>query len=322
MAYTFDSILVYNYFLGETVPIRQMVHATSTSDVNTATFMDGSTMDGILLSTGQRVLLKNQTTPLENGIYTVQDGIGLIRSDDHSADNYAGGYMIGCRGGLANGAKMFVCTNSAGSDIINTHELGFSRYVTTTGASATSSGVSDNIAIWSNGEIGDAGTTVAELFAPLTVNTGSNEYVLATTQGTNGQVLAATGLGTTQWRDVSSLGGNFSILHSVVNISIIFSGLLASGNISFFSFDNSLYSDFKSTGTCSFWIDSPAVNLYVDIYDGSTILGTTTISSGVAAGAYNFQFTKPTSNKLLRLRAANMALNLGGTNMYSAQLKF
>lgn len=47
------------------------VRATYGSDVSIAALNDGLTLDGVLLATGDRVLLKSQTDPIENGVYIV-----------------------------------------------------------------------------------------------------------------------------------------------------------------------------------------------------------------------------------------------------------
>lgn len=43
-------------------------------------------------------------------------------------------------------------------------------------------------------------------------------------------------------------------------------------------------------------------------------------SINTGSNSITFPFTKPTSNKLLRFRGANSVLNIGGTNIYSAQI--
>jgi hypothetical protein len=51
---------------------KQAVRAASTANGTLASaFENGDTLDGVTLATGDRILLKNQSTGAENGIYTV-----------------------------------------------------------------------------------------------------------------------------------------------------------------------------------------------------------------------------------------------------------
>lgn len=57
--------------------------AATTGPGNLATdFEDGDTLDGVLLSTGDRILIKDQASPAENGIYIVQASGSPLRSSD------------------------------------------------------------------------------------------------------------------------------------------------------------------------------------------------------------------------------------------------
>lgn len=62
---------------------KQSVRAASTANVTIASaLVDGSTLDGITLATGDRVLLKNQTSGAENGIYVVAASGAASRATD------------------------------------------------------------------------------------------------------------------------------------------------------------------------------------------------------------------------------------------------
>lgn len=56
------------------------VRVASTTDVSIASVNNGSIMDGITLVTGDNILLKDQITTAQNGIYTVNNAGGLTRS--------------------------------------------------------------------------------------------------------------------------------------------------------------------------------------------------------------------------------------------------
>lgn len=65
--------------------------ATTTNGTLATAYENGDTVDGVSLSTGDRILLKNQTTQTENGIYTVNaSGAPTRASDANSAAELEG----------------------------------------------------------------------------------------------------------------------------------------------------------------------------------------------------------------------------------------
>lgn len=62
---------------------KQSVRAATTANGTLASaFANGSSIDGVTLVTGDRILIKNQTTQTENGIYIVQVSGAPVRSTD------------------------------------------------------------------------------------------------------------------------------------------------------------------------------------------------------------------------------------------------
>jgi hypothetical protein len=62
---------------------KQAVRAATTANVDLATDLEaGDTLDGVTLATGDRVLVKNQTTASQNGIYVVQASGAAVRAAD------------------------------------------------------------------------------------------------------------------------------------------------------------------------------------------------------------------------------------------------
>lgn len=58
--------------------------ATTTAGTLSSSFEDGDTVDGVTLATGDRILIKNQGTGSENGIYVVAASGAPTRADDAS----------------------------------------------------------------------------------------------------------------------------------------------------------------------------------------------------------------------------------------------
>lgn len=93
---------------------KTSVRVASTANVAVASGLtNGSTMDGVTLATGDRVLLKNQTTGSENGIYVVvASGAASRANDADSSAEVTSGLAVTATEGTANGDKTWVLTTN------------------------------------------------------------------------------------------------------------------------------------------------------------------------------------------------------------------
>jgi hypothetical protein len=89
----------------------------------------GDTIDGVSLTAGDRVLLKNQTDASENGIYVaVASGGTPARSTDANAnDKVTSGLFIFIEEGSTNGDQGYVLTTNSAIDLGNT-DLVFTQF--------------------------------------------------------------------------------------------------------------------------------------------------------------------------------------------------
>jgi hypothetical protein len=108
------------------------VGATLTADTNRAF----STLDGQTVSVGQRILIKDQTTQFQNGIYTLTTvGSGAApwvitrATDNDQIPEIANGDVINVTGGTANSGKTFV-NSSAATIVVGTTAITFASYYT------------------------------------------------------------------------------------------------------------------------------------------------------------------------------------------------
>lgn len=77
--------------------------ATTTNGTLATAFANGQSVDGVTLATGNRVLLKNQTAPAENGIYTVNGSGAPTRAvDADGGTELAPGTAVSVAEGTAN----------------------------------------------------------------------------------------------------------------------------------------------------------------------------------------------------------------------------
>lgn len=91
---------------------KQAVRVATTAAQNLATdFENGDVIDGITLATGDRVLVKDQAAPAQNGIYIVQASGAAVRAtdfDNTSPTDEINGAWVGVQVGTANGGKVFI----------------------------------------------------------------------------------------------------------------------------------------------------------------------------------------------------------------------
>jgi len=83
------------------------------------------TIDGVLTST-DRILVDQQTTATEDGIYTTAAG-AWTRTGDAPTGAEARGWIVHIEEGTSDGDKLFQCTNNAGSDVVGTDGLTFAQ---------------------------------------------------------------------------------------------------------------------------------------------------------------------------------------------------
>jgi hypothetical protein len=91
---------------------KHPVVAATTANITIATALNaGDVIDGVTLALNDRVLVKDQTTGAQNGIYDV--GPSPSRSYDFDSGIEAWGCMVRVLRGTANGGKTYVNTNTA-----------------------------------------------------------------------------------------------------------------------------------------------------------------------------------------------------------------
>jgi hypothetical protein len=90
-----------------------VVAATTTNGTLATAFADGQTVDGVTLTTGDRILIKNQTDQTANGIYTVNASGAPTRSTDmDNGTEFPSAYVF-VEQGTVNADTGWVCTNNS-----------------------------------------------------------------------------------------------------------------------------------------------------------------------------------------------------------------
>ncbi len=90
---------------------KQAVRVASTADVTIASALEnGDTVDGVTLATGDRVLLKNQSTASQNGIYVVVASGAASRSTDADSSAEIDSMTVYVESGTANADTVWTLT--------------------------------------------------------------------------------------------------------------------------------------------------------------------------------------------------------------------
>ena len=102
--------------------------ATTANGTLSSAFANGQTVDGISLATGDRILLKDQSTGSENGIYTVNASGAPTRATDFDENSeVTGGTFFFVEEGTTNADNGFVMTND-GAVTVGTTALVFTQF--------------------------------------------------------------------------------------------------------------------------------------------------------------------------------------------------
>ena len=123
--------------------VHASVKAATTGNVNLNNALEnGDTLDGVTLATGNRVLVKNQNTAADNGVYIVQANGAAVRATDYNTvGEVDAGDFIFVESGTVNGKTGWVQTNIISTlgtdDIAFTQFSGSGTYLAGTGLSLT-----------------------------------------------------------------------------------------------------------------------------------------------------------------------------------------
>jgi len=131
--------------LAEGLHVHASVVAATTANITLATAVEnGDTLDGVTLATGNRILVKNQSTASENGIYVVAASGAPSRATDFDAPaEIDGGDFVFVTGGTVNDNTGWVQTNIVGT--VGTDAIAFSQFA---GAGTVTAGT--NVSVTGN----------------------------------------------------------------------------------------------------------------------------------------------------------------------------
>ncbi|MET0570941.1 MAG: hypothetical protein ABWZ79_05910 [Pedobacter agri] len=109
--------------------VKQSVRvATLVAGTLASSFENGDVIDGYTLQTGDRILIKNQASAIENGIYTVNASGAPTRASDYLAGSSAAGTFTFIEGGSTQNDQGWLCTANVGLDVVGTNLLPFTQF--------------------------------------------------------------------------------------------------------------------------------------------------------------------------------------------------
>ncbi len=182
-------------------PVLESVRVATTANITIATALNnGDTLDGITLATDDRVLVKDQSTGSQNGIYVV--GVTPVRDYDQSTEDPAFGFLVRVRQGTANAGTLWANTNTS-APTIDTTALTFAQVSGSTVAYRALLASMAPVSYWRLGEA--SGTVAAD-----EMGTNPGTYVGTPTLGATGALAgdadtAVTFNGTSQYVTVPSI---------------------------------------------------------------------------------------------------------------------
>jgi len=170
---------------------RIVAEVATTANVDlTADLQNGDTIDGVTLVTGDRVLVKDQSTGSQNGIYTVVASGTASRDTEYDTIGELSGQMVVVNQGTANDNKIFLCTTN-NTATLDTDTITFTQVTPSNVGTVTSVAVADS---------GSSEFTVTG--SPIT---SSGTINLAVNSIANTKI---TGLGTASTQDVGTSANN------------------------------------------------------------------------------------------------------------------
>jgi hypothetical protein len=122
---------------------RAVARVASTTNVAISSGLEnGDTLDGVTLVTGNRVLLKDQSTASQNGLYTVVASGAASRDTEYDTISELAGQLILVSEGSTHADDLFLCTTDT-SATLGSSTISYTQVFPSSGGTVTSVGLAD-----------------------------------------------------------------------------------------------------------------------------------------------------------------------------------
>lgn len=203
--------------------------ATTVAGTLSTSFENTDVIDGVTLSTGDRILIKNQAAGAENGIYTVNaSGAPTRATDADSSSEVTGGMYTFVEEGTTNADTGWVMTNN-GAITLGTTALAFTQFsgagaitagdgLTQTGTTINAVGTANRIVVAADSI--DIGTDVVTLTGTqtLTNKTLTSPTMTAPVLGTPASGVATNLTGTASGLTAGNVTTNANLTGDVTSV--------------------------------------------------------------------------------------------------------
>lgn len=265
---------------------KQLVRAATTTNGTLSTaFANGQVIDGVTLATGDRILIKNQTTGSQNGIYTVNASGSPTRATD--ADTGAELVNATCyvSEGSANADSQWTCSTNAPITVGST-SLSWVQIGSASGALQAGNNLSDvssasasrsNLSVYSIAETNAAIAAAGGTPGATSVDLLSTNKPFGTSVSQKSEYVTLAGSATQTIVDYTGSGYVSSFMFAAFYTSIT---SITAGTIN-------IYIDGSSTPTISMTLDVFFQSVYIagasapNKYFNNKFIGANTDGSGV-----------------------------------------
>lgn len=166
------------------------VRVASTADVTIASLNAGDSIDGVTLSIGDLVLLKNQSTGSQNGIYSIGISAPATRPSDYDAGSEILNSFVSVFAGTTNAGKIYQVTNT--SVTVGVTSIAYQEILYAPTASPTFTGTTTTPLLSVTQKLTSAGSsTILPASTPIANASGSLGAVEIISQGSAGTAGAA-----------------------------------------------------------------------------------------------------------------------------------
>lgn len=259
--------------------------ATTANGTLASAYANGSTVDGVTLATSDRILIKDQTAPAENGIYTVNASGAPTRATDADSTAELHGASVLVTSGTVNADKAYVQTTdnpTVGSSSIVWAQFGGGGSYTADGQGIELTGSTFSIEL--------DGTTLSKSASGIRVGSGAAgagiteaSGVLAVNPGTGLEVVSdAVRIAAHSGNGLTGGGGSALAIDTAV-VARKYSQDIGDGSTTAIAVTHSL-----GTKDVTVQVRRKAddVMVYADVVATSTSVVTITFASAPASNAY------------------------------------
>jgi len=109
--------------------VLQPVRLATTTNINLADQLENNDLiDGVNVSTGDRILVRDQNDPRDNGIYIVQASGAAVRSSDFELNDEVSAKFVFVEEGDTYAQSGFICTSPETADTVGNDDILFAKF--------------------------------------------------------------------------------------------------------------------------------------------------------------------------------------------------